>query len=30
LARQRKTTVSAVVNELLDKNLPRWELKRVP
>jgi hypothetical protein len=29
LARQRKTTVSAVVNELLDRSLPRWEVKRV-
>lgn len=28
LSRQRKTTVSAVANELLDKALPRWELKR--
>lgn len=28
LARQRKQTVSAVVNDLLDKGLPRWELKR--
>jgi hypothetical protein len=28
LARQRKQTVSAVANELLDKTLPRWELKR--
>jgi hypothetical protein len=29
LARQRKTTVSAVANELLDKALPRWEMKRL-
>jgi hypothetical protein len=28
LARQRKQTVSAVANDLLDKALPRWELKR--
>jgi hypothetical protein len=28
LARQRKTTVSAVANDLLDKALPRWEVKR--
>jgi hypothetical protein len=28
LARQRRTTVSAVANDLLDKALPRWELKR--
>lgn len=28
LARQRKTTVSAVANDLLDKALPRFELKR--
>jgi hypothetical protein len=28
LARQRKATVSAVANELLDRALPRWELKR--
>jgi hypothetical protein len=28
LARQRKQTLSAVANELLDKALPRWELKR--
>jgi hypothetical protein len=29
LARQRKATVSAVVNERLDRSLPRWEVKRV-
>lgn len=29
LARQRKQTVSAVLNDLLDKQLPRWEVKRV-
>ena len=28
LARQRKTTVSAVANDLLDKNLPRWKVER--
>lgn len=28
LARQRRQTVSAVANDLLDKALPRWELKR--
>ena len=28
LARQKKQTVSAVVNDLLDKGLPRWEVKR--
>lgn len=28
LARQRRTTVSAVANELLDKALPRWDIKR--
>jgi hypothetical protein len=28
LARQRRTTVSAVANDLLDKALPRWEVKR--
>jgi hypothetical protein len=28
LARQRKQRLSAVANELLDKTLPRWELKR--
>jgi hypothetical protein len=28
LAHQRKQTVSAVANELLDKTLPRWEVKR--
>jgi hypothetical protein len=29
LSRQRKTTVSAVANDVLDKNIPRWEVKRV-
>jgi predicted transcriptional regulator len=28
LARQRKQTVSAVANELLDKVLPRWRVER--
>lgn len=28
LARQRKQTVSAVADDLLNKTLPRWELKR--
>ena len=28
LARQRKTTVSAVANDLLDKALPRWRMER--
>ena len=28
LARQRKQSVSAVANDLLDRALPRWELKR--
>jgi hypothetical protein len=28
LARQRKTTVSAVAGELLDKALPRWKVAR--
>lgn len=28
LARQRKTTVSAVINEALDKTLPRWRIER--
>ena len=28
LARQRKATASAVANDLLDRALPRWELKR--
>jgi hypothetical protein len=28
LARQRKQSVSAVANDLLDRSLPRWELKR--
>jgi hypothetical protein len=28
LARQRRQTVSAVADELLNKALPRWELKR--
>jgi hypothetical protein len=28
LARQRKQTISAVANDLLDRDLPRWELKR--
>jgi hypothetical protein len=29
LARQRKTSVSTVANDILDKNLPRYEVKRV-
>ena len=28
LARQRRTTVSAVAVEILDKNLPRWRVER--
>lgn len=28
LARSRRATASAVANELLDKALPRWEIKR--
>ena len=28
LARHRRQTVSAVANDLLDRALPRWELKR--
>jgi hypothetical protein len=28
LARQKRTTVSAVATELLDKNLPRWRVER--
>src|SRR4051794_37582105 len=28
LARQRRTTVSAVANDLLDKALPRWKMER--
>jgi predicted transcriptional regulator len=28
LARQRKQTVSAVADDLLNKALPRWEVKR--
>jgi hypothetical protein len=28
LARQRRTTVSAVATEILDKNLPRWRVER--
>ena len=28
LARQRKTTVSAVATDLLDKALPRWRVER--
>jgi hypothetical protein len=28
LARRRKTTVSAVANDLLDKALPRWRMER--
>jgi hypothetical protein len=28
LARQRKQTVSAVADDLLNKALPRWEIKR--
>jgi hypothetical protein len=29
LARQRKQTVSAVADDLLNKALPRWDLKRL-
>lgn len=29
LARQRKTSISVVANDLLDKALPRYEVKRV-
>ena len=29
LARQRKQSVSAVANELLDRALPRWDVKRI-
>jgi hypothetical protein len=28
LARQRRTTVSNLANELLDRALPKWEVKR--
>jgi hypothetical protein len=28
LARRRRTTVSAVANDLLDKALPRWRMER--
>jgi hypothetical protein len=28
LARQRRTTVSAVAIEILDKNPPRWRVER--
>lgn len=28
LARQRRQTVSAVADDLLNKSLPRWEVKR--
>src|SRR5438309_12059745 len=30
LARQRKQTISAVADDLLNKALPRWEVKRQP
>jgi hypothetical protein len=28
LARQRRQSVSAVANDLLDKSLPRWVVKK--
>jgi len=28
LARQRKTTISAIANTFLDRHLPKWEVKQ--